>query len=159
MTIKQLKEIMHQLHLDYDAQPSLVYVFYQTDDGLVNNFSISVQHARQRNRQPMTAAQLADLMQREYPATRQARLLAVEHPQQGLTRWIDTADLCKQIHTTRRTLFRWRSQGLLHPSLMGNRLYYDLDEVEALLRSNVIQENGRADILGTPAPRPHFKQE
>ena len=150
MTIEQLKEIMHQLHLDYDAQPGLVYVFYQTPDGLVNNFSIHVHHARQDNRRPMGVEQLAALMEREYPATRQGRVIAVEHPQQGLTRWIDTADLCRRLHTTRRTLYRWRTRGLLHPSLMGNRLYYDIDEVETLLRSNILQENGRLDKTGVP---------
>lgn len=150
MTIEQLKEIMHQLHLDYDAQPSLVYVFYQTDDGLVNNFSISVQHARQRNRKPMTAAQLADLMQREYPVTRQARLLAVEHPREGLTRWLDSAEVCRLLHTTRQTVNRWAQRGLLHPARLGNRNYYDAAEVDALLHSHVIQDNGRLDTQGSP---------
>lgn len=148
MTIEQLKDIMHQLHLDYDASPGLVYVFYQTPDGLVNNFSLHVHHARQANRRPMDASQLADLMAREYPATRQGRLLAVEHPQQGLTRWVETADLCRRLGTTRRTLYRWREQGLLHPSRLGNRLYYDLEEVDALIRSNIVQENGRLDKTG-----------
>lgn len=149
MTIEQLKDIMHQLHLDYDAAPGLIYVFYQTPDGLVNNFSIHVHHARQANRRPMGPEELADLMLRQYPATREGRLLAVEHPQQGLSRWAETADICRRLHTTRRTLYRWREQGLLHPSRLGNRLYYDLDEVDAVLRSNIIQENGRLDKSGS----------
>ena len=148
MTIEQLKDIMHRLHLDYDAAPGLVYVFYQTPDGLVNNFSIHVHHARQANRRPMGPEELADLMQAQYPATRQGRIMAVEHPKQGLTRWVETADLCGRLHTTRRTLYRWREQGLLHPARLGNRLYYDLDEVEAFIRSNMVQENGRLDHTG-----------
>ena len=110
MTKEQLQQILQELHLEYFEAPSLVYVFYQTDDGLVNNFSISVRRARQRNRQPMTAAQLADLMQREYPATRQARLLAVEHPREGLTRWLDSAEVCRLLHTTRQTVNRWAKE-------------------------------------------------
>lgn len=149
MTIEQLQEIMRDLHLEFDATPTLVYVFYQTDDGLINNFSISVQRARQRNRQPMTDAQLADLMQREYPATRQSRILAVERPSQPLTRWLDTHEVCRRLHTTSRTLRRWTQQGLLHPSRTSNRCFYDADEIDELIRSNVIQPNGRVDHQGT----------
>ena len=150
MTIEQLQEIMRDLHLEFDAKPSLVYVFYQTDDGLINNFSISVHRARQRNRQPMTDAQLAALMQREYPATRQGRILAVERPPQPLTQWLDTHEVCRRLHTTSRTLRRWVSRGLLHPSHTAHRCYYDAAEVDDLLRSNVIQDNGRLDHLGLP---------
>ena len=145
MTKEQLQQILQELHLEYLEAPSLVYVFYQTDDGLVNNFSISVRRARQRNRKPMTAAQLADLMQREYPATRQARLLAVEHPREGLTHWLDSAEVCRLLHTTRLTVNRWARRGLLHPARLGNRNYYDAAEVDVLLHSHVIQDNGRLD--------------
>lgn len=148
MTKEQLKQILQELHLEFDNKPSLIYVFYQTDDGLVNNFSISVKRARQRNRKPMTEAQLAALMEREYPATRRSTLLAVEHPDEGLTRWLDTAEVCQKLHTTRRTLHRWVLRGLLHPSRMTGHNYYDASEIDALLRSNIIQENGRLDQQG-----------
>jgi hypothetical protein len=39
-------------------------------------------------------------------------------------------------------------KGLLHPSRVGRRLYFDPAEVEALLRSNIIQPNGKADLTG-----------
>lgn len=76
-------------------------------------------------------------------------LLALEHPQQGLTRWLDVHDVCRLLHTTDKTLRRWTHQGLLHPSRTGRRLYYDSAEVDALLRSNIIQPNGRADLTGS----------
>lgn len=148
MTIEELRQLMHRLHLDADARPQLIYLFYVDDCGLVNNLSISLHSARQRNRQPMTAAQLAALMQ-QYPAARDVQLLALEHPQQGLTRWLDVHDVCRLLHTTDKTLRRWTRQGLLHPSRTGRRLYYDSAEVDALLRSNIIQPNGRADLTGT----------
>jgi len=31
---------------------------------------------------------------------------------------------------------------------MGRRQYFDPAEVEALLRSNILQDNGRADLTG-----------
>lgn len=131
--------------MEYSTPPSLIYVFYQTDDGLINNFSISLRHARQRNRRPMTEAQLASLMEREYPATRRGQILAVEHPEKGLTRWIDTNEVCRLLHTTPRSLLRWARKGLVHPSRMVNRNYYDAEEIDNLLRSNIIQPNGKVD--------------
>ncbi|MBR4505506.1 MAG: helix-turn-helix domain-containing protein [Bacteroidales bacterium] len=148
MTIEELRDIMHQLKLDFDSTPQLVYVFYQTPDGLVNNFSINIQHARQRNRKPMTDQQLADLMQRQYPASRGSRLMAVERPD-SLSRWLDSAEVCQKLNTTRQTISRWARRGLLHPSRIGRYNYYDAAEVEALLRSNIIQDNGRLDQTGT----------
>ena len=149
MTKEQLKQILEALHLEYESKPTLIYVFYQTDEGLINNFSISVKRARQRNRQPMTPSQLAALMEREYPATRQGKILAVEHPDEGLTRWMDTKEVCDLLRTTPRSLRRWAQKGLLHPSHTGSRNYYDAADVEALLRSNIIQPNGRMDTTGT----------
>ncbi len=148
MTIEELRQLMHRLHLDADARPQLIYLFYVDDRGLVNNLSISLHSARQHNRQPMTAAQLAALMQ-QYPAARDVQLLALEHPQRGLTCWLDGKDVCRRLGTSRQTLNRWVQRGLLHPSRLGRRNYYDPDEVEALLRSNIIQPNGRADTTGT----------
>lgn len=139
---------MRQLHLEYDGAPSLIYVFYQDDQGFINNFSINIQHARQRNHKPMTAAQLADLMHGQYPATRGGRLLGIEHPRQGLTRWMDTAEVCQRLHTTRRSLHRWAAAGLVHPSQLGHRNYYDAAEIEALFQSNILQDNGRIDKTG-----------
>ena len=144
MTIEELRQLMHRLHLDADAEPQLIYLFYQTADGLVNNLTISLRSARQRNRRPMTDAQLADLM-RQYPDAADARLLAIEHPQRGLTRWMDTDEVCQRLHICRQTLLRWSKRGLLHPAAMGHRHYFDADEVDALLRSNIIQENHRLD--------------
>ncbi len=138
---------MHQLHLDYDADPKLIYVFYQTPDGLINNFSISMQHARQRNRQPMTQAQLADLMQ-QYPDTKGSTIMAVDHPKEGLTQWMETAEVCRRLDICPRTLRRWVQRGCLHPAHLGRRVYYDPAEVEAFLRSNRRMESGRLDAVG-----------
>ncbi len=147
MTIEDLRNIMHQLKLDFDCEPQLIYVFYQTPDGLVNNFSINIRHARQRNRKPMTVQQLADLMQQQYPACRGSRLLAIERPD-SLTHWIDTAEVAKRLKVSPQTVNSWGRKGLLHPSRLGRKNYYDAAEVEKLLRSNIIQDNGRIDKKG-----------
>lgn len=148
MTIDELRQIMHQLKLDFDSDPQLIYVFYQTPEGLINNISISVQHARQSNRRPLTDGQLADMVHGEYPSTRDGRLLAVERPD-GLTQWLDTAEVCQRLNTTRQTVNRWARQGLLHAARMGRRNFFDAAEIDALMRSNIIQENGRIDKKGS----------
>ena len=144
MTIDELREIMHQLKLDFDCEPQLIYVFYQTPDGLVNNLSISISSAHQRNRRPMTAQQLAELM-KLYPDAADARLLAVEHPSQGLSHWIDATEACRRLCICRRTLQRWEKLGALHPSRVGRRTYYDATEIDTLLRNNAKLDNGRLD--------------
>lgn len=148
MTKEQLKNILEALHLDYDARPWLVYVFYETDDGLINNLSVNIRHGRCRRPRKMSDRQLAELMQ-QYPDAAGSRILAIERPEQGLTQWMDAAETCKRLRTSRRTLRRWAQNGLVHPSKLGNRLYFDPAEVEHLLRSNMVQQNGRADVMGS----------
>ena len=144
MTLDELKDLLRRLQLDYDAAPTLVYVFYQTADGLVNNFSISLRRARSRSGRPMTPEQLGALMQ-QYPAAAEGKIMAIEHPRQGLSQWMDMADVCRRLHVSRRTLTRWQQRGLLHPTRIGRRLYFNTADIEALLRSHLIQENGRLD--------------
>lgn len=147
MTIEELRAILHALQLDIEPEQGLIYVFYQTPDGLVNNFSISLHSARTRSRRPMTVGQLAALMQ-GYPDARQGKLLAVEHPQQGLSQWLDSSEVCRRLRISRQTLRRWVKRGWLKASRLGAILYYNADDVEQLLRSNRIQPNGRLDQVG-----------
>lgn len=144
MTHEELKSILQRLQLDYDAAPSLVYVFYQTPDGLVNNFSISLRRARSRNGHPMTPEQLGLLMQ-QYPAAADGKVVAIEHPQQGLSHWLEAAEVCRRLHVSRRTLQRWQQYGVLQPSRIGKRLYFDAADIEVFIRSHRIQDNGRLD--------------
>ena len=70
MTKEELQEILHELELDYEAEPTLIYLFYSTPDGRVNNFSISVRRGRR-----LSDRQLERLMRREdRDMTRLARL-------------------------------------------------------------------------------------
>ena len=114
MTKEALQEILHVLELDYETEPSLVYVFYTTPDGRVNNFSIS----------------------------------AVERPEPAKNvEWLDVNDVCRMLHITDRTLRRWTGRGLFHPSAMEGcrKLYYRRDEIDRVLQSKAVQENGTID--------------
>ena len=158
MTKDELRAILHTLGLDYEPEASLLYIFYETPDGMVHNFSISIDSARLPNRRPMTDEQLADLML-DYPDTRRGKIIAIERPTGELTHWMDVFDVCRRLSTSRQSLRRWVKRGWLHPSRLGRRLYFDPDEVEHLLRSNIIQPNGRIDKVAanlelSPTPLP-----
>lgn len=143
MTKEALQEILHVLELDYETEPSLVYVFYTTPDGRVNNFSISVRKGGTMSRKKLEA-----LMQREYPATRESKILAVDRPEPAKNvEWLDVNDVCRMLHITDRTLRRWTGRGLFHPSAMEGcrKLYYRRDEIDRVLQSKAVQENGRID--------------
>ena len=148
MTTEEIHDILHTLQLDSEGEPTLIYLFYQTPDGRVNNLTISLQSARQRNNRPMTDRQLVELMAK-YPDAARGRLLAIERPDQPLSHWLDTAEVCRRLHTTRQSLHRWVQQGFLHPAHLGSRVYYDANEIDAFLRSNQLQPNGRLDRSDT----------
>lgn len=143
MTKEALQEILHVLDLDYETEPTLVYLFYETPDGRVNNFSISVRQGGKMSRK-----KLEELMRREYPATREGRVLAMEKPTdwKPMVEWLDTVEVCRLLHISRKTLWKWTKARLLTPSKVNNgKVYYDRSEIDRLLRSNAIDENGRLD--------------
>lgn len=152
MTIEQLRKILEEMNIDFEPRPSQIYIFYETPDGLVNNLSISVRRAKRRDGRRMNQHELMGLME-GYPDARDGKVIAVEHPDKGLTRWLDTNDVCRQLHTCPHTLRNWVRRGLLHPSRVGRANYYSADEIDRLLRSNIIQENGRIDKMGNPENR------
>lgn len=144
MTIEELKELVDALKLDLNPQSNMIYVFYTTPDGTVNNLSISLRRAKLPNGHKMTDGDLAELMQ-QYPDARRGRIMAVERPRGDLHRWMDAVEVCQALHTSRQTLRRWIHCGLLHPSTLGRKLYFDADEVDRILRENMITESGRLD--------------
>ena len=58
MTIEQLRKILEEMNIDFEPRPSLIYIFYETPDGLVNNLSISVRRAKRRDGRRMNQQEL-----------------------------------------------------------------------------------------------------
>lgn len=144
MTKEEIQEILRNLELDYEAEPTLIYLFYLTPDGRVNNFSISMRRGGHLNDK-----QLEKIMRREYPATRQGTLIHTERPEATPenVEWLDTVEVCRLLHISERTLRTWRRRGLFHPTIPegSRKLYYNRSEINHVLASNAIQENGRID--------------
>lgn len=141
MNKEELEDLLHVLGLDYEAEPTLIYLFYTKPDGTVNNFSISVRQGGH-----MSDKELEQLMRKEYPATRNGELLRVERPNAPLCPWLDTTEVCNLLHINPRTLRRWTARGLFHPSTMGGRQYYNINEINAVMDANVVTENGHIDL-------------
>lgn len=142
MTREELEEVLRALEIDVDAPADHVYVFYAHADGRVDNFSLGVTPGGR-----MSDAAVERLMRREYPSTRDGRVLAVERPdwRSAEQRWLDTTEVCNMLHVSDRTLRSWRREGYLKGRFIGGRVYYRYVEIVALLESNALQENGRLD--------------
>lgn len=141
MTDETLQKILSALELEYESEPTLIYVFYRTPDGRVDNLSISFRHGK-----GMSDEQLQQLMHREYPATRGTTTVAVDRPDWvPPVEWLDVPDVVNLLHISLRTLRSWTSKGIFHPSQIGRKLYYSRDEVEDVLRRNAVMDNGRFD--------------
>ena len=142
ITKEELQEILRDLELDYEAEPTLIYLFYVTPDGTVNNFSISVRRGGHLN-----DSQLERIMRREYPATRQGDLIRVERPETtpDTQEWIDRSEACRMLHISRKTLWKWTKRGLFTPSKVEGMVYYSRTEINNVIASNLLQENGRID--------------
>ncbi len=149
MTKEELQVILHDLELDYEAEPTLIYLFYITPDGRVNNFSISMRRGGHLNDR-----QLERLMRREYPASRQGTLIHTERPEAtpDNVEWLDTADVCRMLHISRKTLWKWTKRGLFTPSKVEGKIFYSRTEINNVIASNLLQENGRVDKTAFSLP-------
>ncbi len=152
MTKEELEDMLHVMGLDYEAEADQIYVFYVRPDGCVDNFSIAVRHGRK-----MSDGDIVALMRREYPATRQGEVMAVERPHGFVNikaqehselpkeEWLDTVDVCQMLKISRRTLQRWTRKGLFRKVKMEDRNYYSRHDIDEVMRKNMVQENGHID--------------
>lgn len=142
MTKEELQDILHVLGLDYEAEANQIYVFYVLPDGRVDNFSLTVRRGAR-----MSDKDIVSLMRREYPATRQGEVMAVERPdwRPSNEEWLDTADVCSMLKVSDRTLRRWSKKGYLKPRYTDRKVYFNRAEIDALIDSNAIDEDGRID--------------
>ena len=108
MTKEEMQEILRDLELDYEAEPTLIYLFYVTPDGKVNNFSISLRRGGH-----LSDRQLERLMRREYPATRQGTVIHTERPGWiSRTEWMDVTEVCNMLHISERPCGNGQAKGL-----------------------------------------------
>lgn len=152
MTKDELEDMLHVMGLDYEANCNQIYVFYVLPDGRVDNFSITVRRGKR-----MSDDAIVSMMRREYPATRDGEVFAVERPHRlALTkeqehserpdeRWLDTTDVCRMLNVSDRTVRAWRKKGYLKGYVTGGRVYYSRQEIDAVIRSNAIGEDGKWD--------------
>lgn len=146
MTKEELDEILAILGIDADEPANQVYVFFVRPDGRIDNFSLTVKKGGK-----MSDAAIERLMRREYPSTREGHVLAVERPEwrPPEQQWLDTTEACNMLHVCERTLRNWCRKGYLMSHNIGNgKVYYSRHEIDRLIESNVIQENGRLDTAG-----------
>lgn len=141
MTKDEIAEILRILELDYEAEPTLIYLFYVLPDGRVNNFSISVRRGKS-----MSNKELEKLMRREYPSTREGTVVRVERPKwQPPVDWMDSSEVCRLLNISRKTLWKWTKRELFSPSRIEGRLYYNRQDIDRVIASHAIDENGRLD--------------
>lgn len=145
MTKEELNEILRTLEIDVDAPANQIYVFFVRSDGRVDNFSLTVKKGRR-----MSDAQIETLMRREYPTTREGRVLAVERPEwrPPQQEWLDTVEVCNLLKVSSRTLRSWAAEGLLHPRSIERRNYYRRQDIDRLLEGNAMTEGHRLDRRG-----------
>ncbi len=151
MDKKEMMRLLHELELDYEAQP-LVNVFWRGRDGQMHNFSVSQQlGARLDN------MELARLMREQYPDTRGGRVEMVERPGSEpvwmpgeAVEWLDKQDVMALLHISEHTLKRWAGRGVFRRVKMGRHIYYDRRDIDRALRLNMVQEDGKIDKTALP---------
>ncbi len=52
----------------------------------------------------------------------------------------DSQDMLQKFHISPRTLFNWRSKGMLHFIQLGKKIYYPKKFVEEMLRKHVVRK-------------------
>jgi excisionase family DNA binding protein len=55
--------------------------------------------------------------------------------------WVDNADLKQMLKVSTRTIQKWRDDGTIPFSKVGSKIYYRLEDVEALLKRNYYSYN------------------
>ena len=62
--------------------------------------------------------------------------------------WLDNEAVCSYLKISKRTLQRYRSNGVIAYSLVGRKIYYAISEIKRLLEDKRIQRNsGSLDEL------------
>lgn len=57
-----------------------------------------------------------------------------ERIEEAAARYITTEEICALFHVSRRTVYRWKAAGKLHPVKAGQRNLFIREEVEAMAK-------------------------
>ena len=57
-----------------------------------------------------------------------------ERIEEAAARYITTEEICALFHVSRRTVYRWKAAGKLHPVKAGQRTLFIREEVEAMAK-------------------------
>lgn len=63
--------------------------------------------------------------------------LYCSHPRDG---WMDSADVCRTLGISKRTLQTWRNNGKIPFSMLGGKVYYHMADIDNLLRKGTAQQ-------------------
>ena len=51
--------------------------------------------------------------------------------------WLDSADVCRALNLSKRTLQTWRNNGKIPYSMLGGKVYYRNSDIHDLLQSGI----------------------
>ena len=63
-------------------------------------------------------------------------LVKLAEEKSPLSAWIDSQDLMKVLHISKRTLLKLRTNGTIPFSRISNKLYYKIEDVQRILQDN-----------------------
>src|SRR5215510_14580873 len=59
---------------------------------------------------------------------------------------LDNADVLQRLKISARTAIRWRKRGILKYTKIGGKIYYRLEDIEALMRQLPEQKRGKRKV-------------
>ena len=63
-------------------------------------------------------------------------LVKLAEQKKPLSSWIDSEDLMRVLHISKRTLLKLRANGTIPFSRIGNKFYYKIEDIQRILQDN-----------------------
>ena len=64
-----------------------------------------------------------------------------------INNWLDKSEVAIMLRITTRTVERWSKKGIFHAYKVNGKTYFLREEIDSVIKSNIVQENGRLDPL------------
>ncbi|MDD4589540.1 MAG: helix-turn-helix domain-containing protein [Parabacteroides sp.] len=84
-------------------------------------------------------AAFAELGQRLQRIEKNQSLLNPARPE-----WLDTPDVCNQLHISKRTLGSYREKGYLGFTKIGGKVFYSQTDIDNYLNDHKVRKEGRS---------------